>query len=526
MPHHDCQREVDELKEKYRALELLYRKSMDENHQKEEQLAQMRNNYEAFFNTIPEFLFVLNNQGNIIHVNSTVIDRLGYSWEELEGKSVLTVHPEERRAEAGRIVMEMLEGVAECCPVPVITRKGIQIPVETRVTKGIWNGEPVIFGVTKDISELRLSEEKFSKLFHMSPFASGLIALDNQQYLEVNDAFFSLFGFTHEEVIGKTALELGILGTDARVEILKHAGPDGKVSHMEADLKTKSGDIRHVMLFAENIYVQDKRYRFTVVLDLTDLKNAEEIIRRKNAELEMLNRQKDKLFSIFAHDLGGPFNAIYGYSELMNEQVKAKNYTTVERYADTIHQSSIRIITLLSNLLEWSKLQARMVYINPTAFDLQKLFEETEQQISLTALQKNVAILHDLEPDIEVFADKNMISTVLRNLLSNAIKFSYPGGVVSVSGKTHPDGVVISFRDEGTGVDPGQLDKLFVAGENHSRKGTRNEQGTGLGLLLCRELMEQHGGRIWAENNPVTGSTFHILIPPPLDVQRFISLKQ
>jgi len=94
MPHHDGQREVDELKEKYRALEHLYRKSMDENHQKEEQLAQMRNNYEAFFNTIPEFLFVLNNQGNIIHVNSTVIDRLGYAWEELEGKSVLTVHPE------------------------------------------------------------------------------------------------------------------------------------------------------------------------------------------------------------------------------------------------------------------------------------------------------------------------------------------------------------------------------------------------------------------------------------------------
>ena len=252
----------------------------------EDLLQQTRNNYEAFFNTIDELLFVLDNQGNIIHTNSTVNNRLGYTEEELLGKSVLMVHPPERRDEAGRIVGEMLTGLAEFCPVPLITKSGSQIPVETRVTTGIWNGKPVIFGVTKDISQVKLSEEKFSKVFFLNPSACGLSDLVDGKYIEVNEAFCSLLGYDKSEVIGKTAMELGILAVDTRKTISQKAGADGRIFNAEAELKAKDGSIKHVLLSAENIYIQDKRLRYTVVNDITERKRTEEKLKESNHRWE------------------------------------------------------------------------------------------------------------------------------------------------------------------------------------------------------------------------------------------------
>lgn len=159
---------------------------------KKSQAEQVKQNYEAFFNTIDDFLFVLDVEGKIIHVNDTVTDRLGYKEKELIGKSILIVHPKERRDEASRIVGEMLAGKTKVCPVPIITKSGKQIPVETRITNGLWDGKPALFGVTKDVSQLILSEEKFSKVFQINPSACGLSDIATQKYIEVNDAFYKL----------------------------------------------------------------------------------------------------------------------------------------------------------------------------------------------------------------------------------------------------------------------------------------------------------------------------------------------
>ena len=245
---------------------------------------QVRKNYETFFNTIDEFLFVLDEQGNIIHMNSTVTERLGYTREELVGQTVLMVHPKERREEAGRIVGEMLSGLTEFCPVPLITKTGAQIPVETRVSSGTWDGRPAIFGVTKDISRVRLSEEKFSKVFFLNPSACGLSDLKHHKYVEVNEAFCSLLGYTKDEVIGKTAIELGILSTELMDAALQNADKNGNISSVEIDLTAKNGDIKHVILLAEIIQVQDNKFRFTVVHDMTERKLAEKNLRESQSK--------------------------------------------------------------------------------------------------------------------------------------------------------------------------------------------------------------------------------------------------
>jgi PAS domain S-box-containing protein len=237
--------------------------------QAESIVIQTRRNYETFFNTIDEFLFVLDQQGNIIYTNSTVINRLGYTLDELKGQSVFMVHPPDRRDEAGHIVGLMLQGAAEFCPVPLCTKTGLLIPVETRVTAGLWDGSPVIFGVTKDVSQIQLSQEKFSKMFNLNPSAAGLSDLLTGKYIEVNEAFYDLLGFNASEVIGNTASGLGILTDEARTKLFREVDIFGNIRNLEADLRAKNGDIKHVLLSAENIYIQEKKYRYTVVYDIT-----------------------------------------------------------------------------------------------------------------------------------------------------------------------------------------------------------------------------------------------------------------
>ena len=235
-------------------------------------------NYRTLFNTIDDFLFVLDLNGNIIHMNTTVVDRLGYSFDELIGRSVLDIHPSDRREETETIIKKMSEGSLTFCPVPVVTKSGVQIPVETRITHGIWNNKPAIFGVTKDISRLTLSEEKFSKLFYINPNACGLSNYDTHEYIEVNEAFYKLLEFEKDEVIGRTVYDLMISTKEDLDEIMANSDNNGNVTNVEANLKTKHGDIKTVLLSSETFYVQDIRYRFTVVQDITEQNTVEQKI--------------------------------------------------------------------------------------------------------------------------------------------------------------------------------------------------------------------------------------------------------
>ncbi len=235
-----------------------------------------RKNYETFFNSIDDFLFVLDEQGNILHTNTTVTERLGYSDEELFKQSVLTVHPPERRQEAGRIVGEMLAGTAAFCPVPIVTKSGEQISVETRVTRGFWDGNPVIFGVTKDISQLKLSEEKFSKAFQSHSTLMALSRQDDGTYIEVNDLFVETLGFTREELIGKKSSELNLFAEPSqRSRIIENMQKDGVVKDIEVKVRTKDGSLRTGLFSISPIYVGKDPCLLTVMVDITERKHAE-----------------------------------------------------------------------------------------------------------------------------------------------------------------------------------------------------------------------------------------------------------
>jgi len=237
-------------------------------------------NFRTFFNTIDHLLFVLDEQGRILFTNAAVSNRLGYAPDELLGQPVLMVHPPAQQAEAAQIVADMLAGHADYCPVPLQAKDGRQFPVETRIVHGEWNGQPALFGVTKDLSALRASEEKFAKAFAANPTLMALNEADTGRYLDVNAAFLDTLGYRREEVIGQTVLSLGLFSDLARRgEGLQRLQQQNSLRNFEVQIRTKAGDVRHGLFSAEFIQLQDRRLLLTMMNDLTEQQQAEAALR-------------------------------------------------------------------------------------------------------------------------------------------------------------------------------------------------------------------------------------------------------
>lgn len=260
-------------------------------------------NFRTFFNSLDDLVFILDPQGNIIHVNNTTVKRLGYTEEELLGRNVLEVHPEERREEAGRIVMEMLEGKTKSCPIPIVTKNGDLIPVETRVIRGKWSNQDVLLGTSKDISELRASEEKFYKIFSINPSAMALSSLDGK-FVDVNEAFRKLTGYSKEEIVGNSGFDLNIFfDKSRRDEARRIMQTRGELRNFEAAIQNKSGIIREGLFEGHFITLQDRKLLLTVMTDITELK-------RLNNETREYKKRFDIFFEnlnevVFIHDISG-----------------------------------------------------------------------------------------------------------------------------------------------------------------------------------------------------------------------------
>lgn len=250
----------------------------------EQALRTIAANLRAFFDMSLDLLFVLDMTGTILRANRTACERLGYDEAELSGMNVLLLHPPECRDEAERIVHAMIAGSESRCPLPLQARDGRLIPVESRVVEGIWDGVPALFGICKDISELAFSEEKFAKAFEFSTALMAISTVEEDRYIDVNRSFLDTLGFSRQEVLGRTSVELGIItDSDGRNHIREEVERCGEVSNLLLTIYSKEGRPRTGLFSAQLIHIQSSRYLLTVFNDITELKKAEADLRLSEA---------------------------------------------------------------------------------------------------------------------------------------------------------------------------------------------------------------------------------------------------
>jgi PAS domain S-box-containing protein len=236
-------------------------------------------------------------------------------------------------------------------------------------------------------------------------------------------------------------------------------------------------------------------------------------LRKINNELERLNRTKDKFFSIIAHDLRNPFHAIIGFSELLTKEYNTMDDQQRKGLLELINVSSEGAFNLLENLLQWARTQTDKIKYNPENMDINEIIASTISLLSITAEKKHIRLRNLIAKKTVVYADKNMINTVIRNLISNAVKFTSNDGDVSISAVDKEKMVEIRVTDTGVGMNQENLGKLFRIDMYHSTTGTSGETGTGLGLVICKEFIEKHGGKIIVESEERKGSTFSFTLP-------------
>jgi signal transduction histidine kinase len=250
------------------------------------------------------------------------------------------------------------------------------------------------------------------------------------------------------------------------------------------------------------------------VIALTKIKNFTLLLSRQNEELEKANEQKDKFFSIIAHDLRSPFQGFLGITQTLAEDADSYSGKELSNLFIKMHQTADNLFSLLKNLLEWTQMQKGTISFEPKDFTLSEIITECILSLERRSEQKGIQLINTVKDNVRAYGDEKMVNSVLLNLISNAIKFTKRNGEVTISINNTEDKMIeICVSDTGVGMQKSVVEKLFTVGEKIRSVGTDGELSTGLGLLLCKEFVEKHNGKIWATSKQDAGSTFYFTIP-------------
>lgn len=354
--------------------------------------------------------------------------------------------------------------------------------------------------------ELRLVKERFD--LALKATLDGLWDWN----ILTNEVYFSpywklMLGYEDNELINEFATLEKLVHPDDLTRVKKYLSEhlEGKKERfdMEFRMKHKNGSWIDILSRA-TAFFNEKNLPYRMVgthVDISERKKSEK-------QLIEMNASKDKLFSIIGHDLRGPFGSIVGLAGSAVERVKAKDFKSIDKLINLIHKSSRQSLDLLDNLLHWAKLQTGRLEFSPENLDVEMSITRAVDFLKSSYSEKNIILYFSIEPSLNFKADRYMLETIVRNLMSNAIKFTDQDGIIRITAKALNDELFVSIKDTGVGVPKEKLEQLFNLEESFTTPGTQNEKGTGLGLILCKEFVDLHGGKIWAESKEGEGSTF------------------
>ncbi len=370
---------------------------------------------------------------------------------------------------------------------------------------------------------LRQSEEKYRLITENASDVIWILNISKGKFTYISPAIQQLRGLTVEEALAET-LEEALTPESAKFvfnavqENIQDfiANPDKNSYYInQVQQPCKDGNIIWVEVSTKlRFNKQDEIEVVGVSRNIEERKKMEAEIRHSEARLRETNATKDKFFSIISHDLRSPFASIMGLAELMTDNFSELSADELHEFAFSIQKTTQSTYHLLENLLEWSRLQQGVIPFNPQLINVKEEFKNCDDSTVEMARKKSITIDMDIPDGVQVFADRNMLRSVMRNLVTNAIKFTEQNGSVSVNVQTGDENMVqFSVQDTGIGMDVERIKKLFRIDTNVSRPGTNGETSAGLGLILCKEFVEKQGGKIWVESEEGKGSTFYFTIP-------------
>jgi PAS domain S-box-containing protein len=482
---------------------------------------------QAIEKSIPSGIAVVDDTGKQVYVNQSFCNLVGWKENELLNKYPPYVYwhtPEIEKI--NNAFQQTLNNNApkEGFDLIFCNKTGKLIPVNVIISpfiqednKTFWLANVIDITERKQAEQaLKESEEKYRLLAENS---TDVISLHDKNgfYTYISPSCKTLFGYDTDEILGKKTTEFiypGDLENFLKEFFLQIE--ENNISRLEYRRLKKDGSF----IWVENVskIIRDNLTHeiinvICIIRDISERKKAEIIINNQNKELKQLNLDKDKFFKILAHDLRSPFNSILGFLELLTKNIRKYDIDKIENQINIVNNSAQSTFNLLEDILLWARANAGKIPYEPQKLNFETICNEVIVNLELTANAKDIKINHFSAEEIYFFADKNMINTVLRNLISNSIKFTNKNGRIDIYAETNHEIVTITISDNGIGIKPDILNKLFDISQTTTTNGTENEKGTGLGLLLCKEFVEKHNGKIWVESELGKGSDFKFTIP-------------
>ncbi len=473
-------------------------------------------NLHNFFNLPIDFVFVLDEQGNIIDVNNNVTNRLGYTKKELLGKPVTYMHNPLERNHAVEIVQQMFEGTLDYCNIPLITKAGQNIPVKTRVVKSMWNGKNAIIGISEDISKLMESEEKFSKAFYDIPVLFGIVDKETEMFTEVNETFCKTLELKPEDAIGAniTALiDVSVNDITTFKELLIHKK---FVQNYEINCANTNNSFT-LLVSATYIFIKGVEHVLISAIDITEQKKliSELIIAKEKAEES--DHLKSSFLATINHELRTPLNHILGFSDLIPDII---NDPKVAQFAGYINKSGKNLLAIIEDIFDLALLEGSEVSIRSEVIYVRDLYLELKQELqeTLSASHKENVILleHKLSSSLvtaKINTDKYKVKQVMSNLIKNAIKFTKEG-VISLEVNTcNQDCISIILKDTGIGIPKDKQNIIFEFFRQVDDSHTREFDGVGIGLAISNRIAHAMGGEILLTSDEGNGSEFNFVFP-------------
>ncbi|MFZ4741791.1 MAG: PAS domain S-box protein, partial [Bacteroidales bacterium] len=498
----------------------------------EEALKASELRYKTLFKTSPSGITVLDENGIILEANEAFSKITLYSIEELIGSDIRIL----TNAETINIVSDNIRRVldGETLVQEVLSRckdGSYRVILLRENVINLPNGRRGILSVSNDITDrkqaedaLRESEEWNKAILHTILSGVTVIDVDTRKIIEVNDVALKLIGLPREQVIGSICHKFICPAEEKSCPILDLGNT---VDLSEKKLLTVDGLQKDIIKSVVPLQFRGRKFLIESFVDVTELKKTQEENKLKNEELLKINNEKDKFFSIIAHDLRSPFNSFLGLTQVMAEELPSLTKEEIQKFVVSMRKSATNLFRLLENLLEWSRIQQGLIPFKRDNIQILPIVIESIEMIIASAKSKEILISFDIPNDLEVYADDNIFQTIIRNLVSNAIKFTPKGGQVIISAKSlFNNSVEISVKDTGIGIDNIMIDNLFRLDVNTSRKGTEGETSTGLGLIICKDFIEKLKGTLRVESEKGKGSTFYVTLPNKPKIEEKINSKE